>query len=179
MATPRSDSRSTFLDLPDVQQQLEAAQRWYAQQRTKHLAEEIGGDLDNYPVESPIEAMFALWWVAVARSQPEYEAFTDLTLSRQHEVELSGAKYRIDFIVTPDDADLVFDGQKHRIYYPGIAVELDGHDFHERTKEQVELGNRRDRAMQKHNWTVFHFSGTELLRNPARSVEEVFKHAQV
>jgi hypothetical protein len=56
-----------------------------------------------------------------------------------------------------------------------IAVELDGHDFHERTKEQVKLRDRRDRVLQRHGWIVLHISGSELVREPqVEALKEVW-----
>ena len=58
-----------------------------------------------------------------------------------------------------------------------IAVELDGHDFHEKTKAQVAYRNRRDRDLQSAGWTIFHFSGSELFREPCNCVREVMDFA--
>lgn len=50
--------------------------------------------------------------------------------------------------------------------YRAVIVELDGHDYHERTKEQVIGRNQRDRDFQDKGYLVLHFSGTELYRDP-------------
>ena len=55
-----------------------------------------------------------------------------------------------------------------------IAVEVDGHDFHERTREQVVARNQRDRDLQADGWTVLHFSGSEIHRQPEECVRQVF-----
>lgn len=54
-----------------------------------------------------------------------------------------------------------------------IAVECDGHDFHERTKEQAEHDKKRDRAMQKAGYYVFRFTGSEIFRKGAERALEV------
>ena len=59
-----------------------------------------------------------------------------------------------------------------------IAVELDGHDFHERTKEQVTYRNQRDRLLQAAGWAVFHFSGSELYRGQMECVVAVAELAR-
>ena len=64
--------------------------------------------------------------------------------------------------------------ERGRAKQPKVAIELDGHDFHERTKEQVALRNERDRsAPQADGWTVLHFSGSELVRDPLKCVQSV------
>lgn len=47
-----------------------------------------------------------------------------------------------------------------------VAVELDGHDFHERTKEQAERDKRRDRSLLSMGWTTIRFTGSEVVRSP-------------
>jgi very-short-patch-repair endonuclease len=43
-----------------------------------------------------------------------------------------------------------------------LIVECDGHDFHEKTKEQVKKDKSRDRILQSVGYTVFHFTGSEI-----------------
>jgi very-short-patch-repair endonuclease len=58
-----------------------------------------------------------------------------------------------------------------------LAVECDGHDFHERTKEQAARDRSRDRALQAAGYTVMRFTGSELYRDPMRCVREVLEWA--
>lgn len=60
---------------------------------------------------------------------------------------------------------------------PLVAVELDGHEFHERTKAQVASRNTRDADLQMAGWTVFHFSGSEVVRDPLTCAQRVFDFA--
>jgi len=43
-----------------------------------------------------------------------------------------------------------------------IAVECDGHDFHEKTKEQAKRDKRRDRWLVVNDFYVFRYSGSEI-----------------
>lgn len=54
-----------------------------------------------------------------------------------------------------------------------IVVECDGHEFHEKTKEQVERDNKRDRYLQQEGWRVFRFSGSEIHNDADKCVDEV------
>jgi hypothetical protein len=47
-----------------------------------------------------------------------------------------------------------------------VDLECDGHDFHERTKEQAERDKERDRNIQAAGWEVARFTGSEITRDP-------------
>lgn len=47
-----------------------------------------------------------------------------------------------------------------------FAVELDGHDWHERLKEQVARDKARDRALTMAGWRVLRFAGSEVWADP-------------
>lgn len=53
-----------------------------------------------------------------------------------------------------------------------VAVELDGHDFHERTREQASNDRARDRKLQLAGWTVFRFTGSDVWKDPAACVKQ-------
>lgn len=55
-----------------------------------------------------------------------------------------------------------------------LVVECDGHDFHERTKEQAAKDRSRDRECQSKGLTVFRFTGSELFRNPLGCATQVY-----
>lgn len=52
-----------------------------------------------------------------------------------------------------------------------LVVECDGHDFHERTKEQAARDRSRDRRAQAWGATVFRFTGSELHRDAAECAD--------
>lgn len=59
----------------------------------------------------------------------------------------------------------------------GIVVECDGHEFHEKTKQQAARDKARDRAIQAEGYRVFRFTGSELWRNPIACASEVLEFA--
>ena len=63
-------------------------------------------------------------------------------------------KYRVDFAV------LVRDFNQSLLK---IVVECDGHDFHEKTKEQAQRDKKRDRNLQRAEWRVFRFTGSKIV----------------
>lgn len=123
--------------------------------------------------ESPIEAIFEAWWNALKWTHGGME---DMHLEPQREIEIEGEKFRADFVVAMGSHPAMY-GADVWTKFPKLAIELDGHDFHERTKEQVTYRNRRDRQMTLHGWTVLHVSGSELFRAPEDALEDIFRHA--
>lgn len=125
--------------------------------------------------DSPIEVVFSIWWRALSMAGHIDDG--TVVLDSQREVELpNGRKYRVDFELMPTDA-MQARAKAVGVSWPRIAIELDGHDFHERTKEQVAYRNKRDRDLQDAGWMVLHFSGSELVRDPAECVQQAFAAA--
>lgn len=56
------------------------------------------------------------------------------------------------------------------------VVECDGHDFHERTKEQAARDKKRDREMQAMGYHVFRFTGSEIFNNADKCAADVVSH---
>lgn len=54
-----------------------------------------------------------------------------------------------------------------------IVVECDGHDFHERDKEQVSKDKKRDRDLQQMGFTVFRYSGSDLFKSLCVHAHEI------
>lgn len=64
-------------------------------------------------------------------------------------------KYRADFsVLIPWYKD---DSKKMR-----IAIECDGHEFHERTKEQASRDKAKDREIQNHGFLIHRYTGSEI-----------------
>lgn len=122
--------------------------------------------------ESPLEAAFLAWWMALSL-HPEVNG--KFLIASQRTVDIRGSKYRLDFVVRPDADGFTFQEIAGTEFEPKVCVELDGHDFHEKTKEQVEYRNLRDRDLQFDNWRVFHVSGSEFNRDPEACVSRVME----
>lgn len=54
-----------------------------------------------------------------------------------------------------------------------IVVECDGHDFHEKSKEQVAKDKKRDRDIQKEGYKIFRFSGSEINKDSVSCAYEI------
>lgn len=172
----QDSTRNDWTSIEEVQEQISRAADMVARQRMRHFVEFMYGALrikSWYPIESPLEAIFCVWWNAHIDGLPEQSAGAHLHLSCQREVVAAGQNYRLDFVVGLDDeseAQRFIDAERP---FPRIAVEVDGHAFHEKTPAQVALRNSRDRALQQDGWLVFHFSWSELVTDGESRVREV------
>ena len=60
--------------------------------------------------------------------------------------------------------------------YIKLAIECDGHEFHEKTKEQAAHDKSRKRYLTSKGWAVIEFTGSEIHKNPfdcARQVRDL------
>ncbi len=117
--------------------------------------------------ESPIERLFAVGLAGVSFDTPIVmsKAVKNVDLKRPYYAggrtdfimvwpQQQIGPYRVDFAVrVHDDAT----GQNH-----WFVVECDGHEFHERTKEQAAADRSRDRALMLAGYKVVRFTGSEL-----------------
>lgn len=134
--------------------------------------------------ESPIEIKFlqALYEIAPGHGKPiAFEPYylntvelegkappnPALYVMPQRKIKLS-KEYRVDFFIVSLD---------HRRRCQKIVVECDGHDFHERTKEQAARDRSRDRDFTKAGYTVFRYTGSEIHKDPYKCALEVTKFA--
>jgi very-short-patch-repair endonuclease len=54
-------------------------------------------------------------------------------------------------------------------------VECDGHDFHERTKEQAARDKKRDRDLLSRGVTTIRFTGPEIYKNAEGCARQLWK----
>lgn len=69
--------------------------------------------------------------------------------------------YRVDFLVVKNKRKLI--------------VECDGHDWHEKTKEQAARDKKRDRYFVKNGYRVIRFTGSEIWNKPHEVLKEVLQ----
>ena len=87
------------------------------------------------------------------------ECFEEIVLNEKV-YELGKVKYRIDIAI-------------YTAHGLKIAVECDGHEFHERTKEQAKRDKEKDRWLQQNGWFVARFTGSEIYKDPFAVVEQL------
>lgn len=72
-------------------------------------------------------------------------------------------KYRVDFLLDGFHAH-------NPLRMVQVIIECDGHDYHERTKEQAQRDKERDRTLQSLGFLVFRFTGSEIWRSGGKCV---------
>jgi len=128
--------------------------------------------------ESPIEEVYAvaLWVVAEVGFRNVYvsdgKKCVDISRGRFRageviiEPQFQCGDYRIDFRVTHHENGL---------NPTCVLIECDGHDYHERTKEQAAADRSRDRALTTAGWKLLRFTGSEIWRDPIKCAEETLQ----
>lgn len=76
--------------------------------------------------------------------------------------------YRVDFLILH---------RKGISDVGGVVVECDGHEFHEKTKEQAARDKARDRHLQENGFKVFRFTGSEIWKDPLECAESALSVA--
>lgn len=79
--------------------------------------------------------------------------------------------YRVDFCLRHTVASHDAEGRA-TVSERRLVVECDGHDFHDRTKEQASRDRERDRVLQSTGVHVFRFTGADIWRDAFRCARE-------
>lgn len=127
----------------------------YGSPRLLHAAAlRVAGAMVDGRYDSPVEATFALALSGLGmpvRKGAEHPGHVD---DEAAYAQVQFGILRVDFLI----------GR--------VVVELDGHEWHERTPEQVERDHKRDRQLIACGYTVLRFSGREVIRDPRACAEE-------
>jgi len=125
-------------------------------------------------VVSPLEQIFMIEWRFL-----EYVRCCrfPFDLVAQYGNDSDTGKYFLDFqIFFLLDADAHFDTSLlSLVNEPLLAVEIDGHEFHEKTKRQVEYHKARERFLVSKGWQILRFAGTEVYKDAEKCVSETIR----
>lgn len=77
-------------------------------------------------------------------------------------------KYRADFAIVANE-NYGFQGSNYK-----VVIECDGHEYHNKTADQVLRDRDRDVEMRFKGYEIFHFSGTQIFDTPTRCAANVF-----
>ena len=124
--------------------------------------------------------LMALWsrgvWRGIVKMTEDADLFgIKVSAGCEHELgrlimaqQVKIDQYRVDFCLA---AELPNSGRT-----AVVAVECDGHDFHERTKEQVARDKARDRALALAGVVTMRFAGSEIWKDAGDCADEVFAY---
>ena len=121
--------------------------------------------------ESPIEVIFSMAYelVLYENGLPYSELFS---LESQVPFEAAGKKYIADYVIaTGISASYEVENDLT------LIIECDGHDFHEKTKKQVEYRNNRDFDLKSIGCDILHFSGSQIYKDPIKCASDVLVYA--
>lgn len=97
--------------------------------------------------------------------KPPYENPLTMVVA-QPKLTIDGQIFRPDFLCqcrSLDDVDRY------------VIIECDGHDFHEKTKQQAAKDRSRDRIMIGAGFIVLRFTGSELYKTPYDCAIQIYK----
>lgn len=150
-----------------IEQEIMSTVRWHEEHLRMMVTNAVKAG------ESPIERVFIAALVAIddarelgepvhiyagRRSGLPSSPFPGLHIYSQ--VPVDG--YRLDFLALHDDGATV----RYTI------IELDGHDYHERTKAQASHDKKRDRHFTKKGWQVLRYTGSDVWKSPSACARE-------
>ncbi len=122
--------------------------------------------------ESPIEQVLLIWVNYMNTVVPFVRKSSDLVINPQETIQTPNGSYRVAFLLcgqfevyVPDLGDITVE--------VALAVECDGHDFHEKTKDQASHDKKRDRGLKAAGYEVVRFTGSEIWANPQNCAQEI------
>ena len=118
--------------------------------------------MDYSECKSPIEVIFNFAYDLICFS----ENLTELYLECQREIVSRDGmkKYYADFVFdTENNPEMININHDFK-----LVIECDGHEFHEKTKEQVTNDNERDLELKMMGYDVLRFSGSQIYNKPFR-----------
>jgi hypothetical protein len=93
------------------------------------------------------------------------------------------ARYRVDFLLRLSSQEpfmeapewperLETEADRHGYITKELVVEVDGHDFHDRTKAQASRDRERDRTLQRRDLPVARYTGSDIWRDAFRCADD-------
>ena len=117
-------------------------------------------------IDSPIEQIF----------KTAFELYMDLNnkeyifLFPQMPIKIGKKKYIVDFYFEEDEYVNRFNTDKK------IIIECDGHEFHQKTKEQVKNDNEREYDLKMAGYEILRFSGSQIYNEPFKCAEDAYNY---
>lgn len=147
-----------------------------AEKAAEFVRDEVEDAYESAAGESPIEKLFLTALLTISNiGASEFDYIDVIRPDNNVEVAKQRSTDRAALIVEPQKqldgwrVDFLIHvlgrGPGGPIGWRCIIVECDGHDYHERTKEQATRDRRRDREWQAKGITVFRFTGAEIFRD--------------
>lgn len=124
--------------------------------------------------KSPIEQILAFALSIVSYEKEDANKPT-LYLTSQKCIEANNCRYYADLYF---DTNYILEEGFKACNDLKLVIECDGHEFHEKTKEQVIKGNERDYNLKLSGYEVLHFSGSQIFNEPLKCAFEIFDYIE-
>lgn len=125
--------------------------------------------------ESPIEQLLLAGLLIQTMGHPDFEFLIRPEFPTGLRPERPVVICVPQFKIGPYRADFAILNSRKREM---IIVECDGHDFHERTKEQATRDRSRDRWMTTGGYTVLRFTGSEIHNDALAVADEIVEYLE-
>lgn len=101
----------------------------------------------------------------------------DLNIRGQYKIITDKNRYKVDFYVTGLQEYTLEKDEGTFIQTRGVnlCIECDGHDFHEKTKEQVKRDKQRERNLVKKGYKIIRFTGSEIYQDAKKCALETLR----
>lgn len=131
------------------------------------------GFWNDETIKSPIEQIFMTAFEAYCKLENKKNIY----LFPQKEVICNEKKYYIDFEFEADEylTHLIF-GEEIKNEKFKLAIECDGYEFHQKTKEQVQRDNEREYDLKMAGYEVLRFSGTQIYNDPLKCAKDTYNY---
>ena len=124
-------------------------------------------------IQSPIEKIF----ITAFELYTELENKKKIYLFEQEKIQIKNKTYYADFMFKADDylSGLIL-GDKIKNFDYKLIIECDGHDFHEKTKEQVKHDNEREYDLKMAGYEILRFSGSQIYNEPLKCARDTYNY---
>lgn len=116
----------------------------------------------NSPIEQIFKTAFDLYIELLEKES--------IFLFSQMPIKINKKKYIADFYFEKDEYVNKFDTNKK------IVIECDGHEFYQKTKEQVKRDNEREYNLKMAGYEVIRFSGSQIYNEPFKCAEDTYNY---
>ena len=124
-------------------------------------------------IKSPIERIF----ITAFELYTELEKKETIYLFEQEKIKIEDKTYYADFMFKADDYlnGLILGDNIKNIDYK-LIIECDGHEFHEKTKEQVKKDNEREYDLKMAGYEILRFSGSQIYNEPLKCARDTYNY---
>lgn len=130
----------------------------------KHISETCESPIENALVRALLRTRREQIMMCANRLDIKKELLGQNKISIGMTLQAKVGRYRLDFLLGLRVLDSI----------KWLVVECDGHDWHDRTKEQAAADRSRDRELQTDGLDVFRFTGSEIWNDSEFCAREVF-----